>query len=167
MIDNNEDKEKQNKPKANYLLFWLFKKLSYQARFATIKKEDYDLQRTSIYQWMAAMTTFMTSSDLIPCLIFIISPIYRFVNDETIKGKEIDNVKQLGKEILDLVQKRVGTTQFHISYSKIKQQVLEVRRERKHKKAIMALVDPESAAKRKLQKNEMKKNKTVKERMQH
>lgn len=35
------------------------------------------------------MTTFIPSSDLIPYLIFIISPIYRFVNDETIKGKEI------------------------------------------------------------------------------
>ena len=49
----------------------------------------------------------------------------------------IDNVKQLGKEVLDLAQKHAGTTQFHISYSKVKQQVLEVRKERKHKKAIM------------------------------
>ena len=49
----------------------------------------------------------------------------------------IDIVKQLGKEILDLIQKRVGTTQFHIFYSKVKQQVLEVRKDRKHKKAIM------------------------------
>ncbi|CAG8576266.1 3030_t:CDS:10 [Funneliformis caledonium] len=142
--------------KAKPSLFWLFKKLSYQARLAPIKKEDNDLQRTSIYQWMAAMTTFMPPSDLTPYLMLIISPIYRFVNDETIKGNEIDNLKQFGKEILDLVQKRVGTTQFHISYNKIKQQVLKVRRERKHKKAIMVLVDPESAAKRKLQKNEMK-----------
>ncbi|RIA94698.1 hypothetical protein C1645_709313 [Glomus cerebriforme] len=155
--DNNEDREKQNKTKGNSLLFWLFKKLSYQARFAQIRKEDIDLQRTSIYQWMAAMTSFIPSSDLVPYLTLIISPIYRFIIDETIKGKEIDNVKQLGKEILDLVQKCVGTTQFHIYYNKIKQQVLEVRRGRKHKKAIMALVDPESTAKRKLKKNEMKK----------
>ncbi|GBB97092.1 hypothetical protein RclHR1_02910020 [Rhizophagus clarus] len=156
MIVNNGDEKKQNKTKANNL-FWLFKKLSYQARFASIKKEDKDLQRTSIYQWMAAMTTFIPSSNLTPYLIFIISPIYRFINDETIKGIEIENIKQLGKEILDLVQQRVGTTQFHISYNKIRQQVLEVRRERKHKKAIMALVDPETAARRKIQKNEMKK----------
>uniref|UniRef100_U9SZI5 Uncharacterized protein n=1 Tax=Rhizophagus irregularis (strain DAOM 181602 / DAOM 197198 / MUCL 43194) TaxID=747089 RepID=U9SZI5_RHIID len=145
MNGNNEDEKKQIKSKQII------------SRFAPIKREDNDLQRTSIYQWIAAMTTFIPSSDLIPYLIFIISPIYRFVNDETIKGKEIDGVKQLGKEILDLVQERVGTTQFHISYNKIRQQVLEVRRERKHKKTIMALVDPESAAKRKIQKNEMKK----------
>src|SRR4051794_5210911 len=105
---------------------------------------------------MAAMATFIPSSDLIPYLIFIISPIYRFVNDETIKEIGIDfnvifisiiiryvliiiirfflligNSKQLGKEILDLVQKCVGTTQFHIVYNKVKQQVLEVRKERK------------------------------------
>jgi hypothetical protein len=41
---------------------------------------------------MAAMSTFIPSSDLIPYLIFIISPIYRFINDETIKGKEIGNL---------------------------------------------------------------------------
>ena len=35
------------------------------------------------------MAAFIPSSDLIPYLIFIISPIYRFVNDETIKEKEI------------------------------------------------------------------------------
>ena len=49
----------------------------------------------------------------------------------------IESLKLLAKEILDLIQKRAGTTQFHIYYNKIKQQVLEVRRERKHKKAIM------------------------------
>ncbi|CAI2171430.1 13286_t:CDS:10 [Funneliformis geosporum] len=162
--DDNKDAESENitaQPnetiiKAKPSLFWLFKKLSYQARLAPIKKDGNDLQRTSIYQWMAAMTTFMPPSDLTPYLMLIIGPIYRFVNDETIKGNEIDNLKQFGKEILDLIQKRVGTTQFHITYNKIKQQVSKVRRDRKHKKAIMALVDPESAAKRKLQRNEMK-----------
>ncbi|CAG8442214.1 6253_t:CDS:10 [Scutellospora calospora] len=118
-------------------LLWLFKKLSYQARFASCNNEEIDYQRTSIYQWLAAMVTYMSPNDLVlSYLLFIISPIYRLTNDETIKGQNIDNLKQLGKEVLDLLQKRIGTTQYHIAYNKIRQQIFDVRRERKHKRVI-------------------------------
>ncbi|CAG8668326.1 8263_t:CDS:2, partial [Acaulospora morrowiae] len=87
-------------------LHWLFKKLSYQARFASIKKDDVDHQRKSIYQWIAAMITFMPPEESEQYISLSISPIYRFVNDETIKGQEIDNLKLLGREVLDIIQKR-------------------------------------------------------------
>ncbi|CAG8782598.1 28065_t:CDS:2, partial [Dentiscutata erythropus] len=128
------------------------------ARFASSNNEEIDCQRTSIYQWFAAMVTCMSPDDLAPSyLLFIISPIYRLINSETAKGQDIDNLKQLGKEVLDLLQKRVGTTQYHNAYNKVRQQVADVRRERKHKRVIKAIVDPESAAKRKIRKNVMKK----------
>ncbi|CAG8736977.1 8585_t:CDS:1, partial [Acaulospora morrowiae] len=46
------------------------------------------------------------------------------------------NLKLLGREVLDIIQKRVGTTQYHIAYNNVQQQVSDVRRERKNKRAI-------------------------------
>ncbi|CAG8579834.1 7778_t:CDS:10, partial [Dentiscutata heterogama] len=59
-------------------------------------------------------------------LLFITSPIYRSINNETAKGQDI--------EVLDLLQKRVGTTQYHNAYNKVRQQMADVRMERKHKR---------------------------------
>ena len=47
-----------------------------------------------------------------------------------------DEIKRLGYEVLDLVQKRVGVTEYHNVYNKIRQQVAEIRRERKKKRVI-------------------------------
>ncbi|CAJ0643974.1 14581_t:CDS:10 [Entrophospora sp. SA101] len=123
-IDHDESNKKNENLKPT--LYWLFKRLSYQVRFASLKPDDTDFQRLSIYQWFAAMATSIAPGDLVPYLIIMISPLYRFINDETIKGQEIDNIKQLGKEVLDLIQKQ-------------------------------AIIDPEYAAKRKIKRNEMKK----------
>lgn len=70
-----------------------------------------------------------------------------------------EELKKLGSEVLDLVQKRAGTTDYFIAYNKIRQHVLEVRRERKQKRVMQAMNDPEGRARRRIQKNEMKSRK--------
>ncbi|CAG8499255.1 840_t:CDS:10 [Diversispora eburnea] len=126
--------------KIDYLTKDVLKKIA-SSLCTQLKSEMLELElatqiRKSIYQWFAAMSTFVPSKELEPYLIFLISPIYRFINDETIKGQNIDNIKQLGKEVLDLIQKRVGTTQYHVAYNKVRQQVSDVRRERKKKRVM-------------------------------
>src|SRR5215204_6525796 len=51
----------------------------------------------------------------------------------------IDNIKQFGREVLDLIQKQVGVTRYHNAYNKIKENVMKVRRERKNKKVMMVI----------------------------
>jgi U3 small nucleolar RNA-associated protein 20 len=46
-----------------------------------------------------------------------------------------------------------------MAYNKIRQHVLEVRRERKQKRVMQAMNDPQARARRRLQKNEMKSRK--------
>lgn len=65
----------------------------------------------------------------------------------------------MGSEVLDLVQKRAVTTDYFMAYNKIRQHVLEVRRERKQKRVMQAMNDPQARARRRLQKNEMKSRK--------
>ena len=51
----------------------------------------------------------------------------------------IDSIKQFGKEVLDLIQKQVGVIQYHNVYNKIKENIMEVRRERKNKRVMMVI----------------------------
>lgn len=60
-------------------------------------------------------------------------------------------------ELQDLVQNKVGTTKFSTTYNQIRQGVLGVRRERKAAKVMQVTTNPEAAAKRKLQRNVIKK----------
>ncbi|KAF9948490.1 U3 snoRNP protein [Mortierella alpina] len=142
-------------------LYWLIKRLSFLSRGAAMRHNSNKsvVQQTCIFQCMAAIATHIHTQELKPYLIPIVSPIYRIVNDETAKGTEMEELKKLGSEVLDLVQKRAGTTDYFIAYNKIRQHVLEVRRERKQKRVMQAMNDPEGRARRRIQKNEMKSRK--------
>jgi U3 small nucleolar RNA-associated protein 20 len=60
-------------------------------------------------------------------------------------------------ELQELVQSKVGTTQFAEIYNRIRQGVLGVRRERKANRVLMMATRPDAAAKRKQHKNVNKK----------
>jgi U3 small nucleolar RNA-associated protein 20 len=68
----------------------------------------------------------------------------------------IDELKTLATELQDLVQSKVGTTKFSTVYNQIRQSALGVRRERRTAKALQVLTNPVAAAKRKLQRNSIK-----------
>ncbi|KAF9166281.1 U3 snoRNP protein [Actinomortierella ambigua] len=149
----------RKKMPVNRTLFWLVKKLSFLSRGSAMRNNKNTVQQTFIFQSMAAFTTLIKPEELLPYLIPMISPIYRIVNDETAKGPEVEELKRLGQEVLDLVQKRAGKTEYLTAYNKVRQHVLEVRRERKQKRVMQALNDPEARARRRLQRNEMKSRK--------
>ena len=90
----------------------------------------------------------MEASLLQEFLIHILSPIYRITEDDTVRdermGKHLqfyswitlftchaDELKMTAVELQDLVQQKVGTTKFAITYNKIRQTVLGVQRERR------------------------------------
>ncbi|KAG0325092.1 U3 snoRNP protein [Podila humilis] len=157
--DTPKKAEDGEKPPVKRSLFWLIKRLSFLSRGATMRNNKSTIQQTCIFQCMAAITTHIHTAELKPYLIPIISPIYRIVNDETAKGEENEELKKLGSEVLDLVQKRAGTTDYFVAYNKIRQSILRIRQERKQKRVMQAMNDPEARARRRVQKNEMKSRK--------
>ncbi|KAG0375311.1 U3 snoRNP protein [Mortierella sp. AD032] len=159
--EEGDKKDTEAKQPVKRMLYWLIKRLSFLSRGAAMKssKDRAVIQQTCIFQCMAAITTHIHTDELKPYLIPIISPIYRIVNDETAKGPETEELKKLGSEVLDLVQKRAGTTDYYMAYNKIRQHVLQVRQERKQKRVMQAMNDPQARARRRLQKNEMKSRK--------
>jgi U3 small nucleolar RNA-associated protein 20 len=68
----------------------------------------------------------------------------------------IDELKALATELQDLMQSKVGTTKFSATYNQIRQSALGIRRERKTAKVLLMTTNPEAAAKRKLQRNSIK-----------
>jgi U3 small nucleolar RNA-associated protein 20 len=159
----NEDNEEENEAndendknahKVKNPLMKIFRKLSYIARVnSSVKKSE--LMCISIYQWFAAMASVIEMPELTNYLPVMISSLYRSVQDVT----NVDNekVKTLAQEVLDLLQKRAGVKAFLEVYNSVHKHVQEVRKERHTKKVVQAIIDPEASARRKVQKNEMKK----------
>ncbi|KAI8801037.1 hypothetical protein BJ742DRAFT_716305 [Cladochytrium replicatum] len=140
-------------------LAWLVHKLSFVARVEANKRlqsvQTAVIRRTAVFQWYAAISTFLPPEALLPYVEPMVRTLYRTVNDETARG--MDDVKTLGQDVMNLIKKQVGVDKYLAVYNSVHLAVKIVRRERKLKRTIMAVTDPERRAKRKIQKNEMKK----------
>ncbi|KAG9124195.1 U3 snoRNP protein [Ceratobasidium sp. 392] len=167
-IDANEESEEPDDSGATKALVnplaWLFSKLSYQARSAHIARlnraphsENWHIQVSSVLRWFAAMASHLPAPTLEQFFPHILAPVYRISEEETIKEPQLESVKTLAHELQALLQQRTGTTAFANAYSRIRQGVVRVRRERKIQRATQVATHPEAAARRKLQRNIAKK----------
>jgi U3 small nucleolar RNA-associated protein 20 len=95
------------------------------------------------------MASYMEAHRLETFLVHILSPVYRITEDDTIRDPQMgepnydrilatltpcfhpDEIKALAVELQDLIQTKVGTTKFANAYSRIRQSILSVRRDRK------------------------------------
>ncbi|KAG6844945.1 hypothetical protein H0H87_002278 [Tephrocybe sp. NHM501043] len=147
--DDKEQEAKDKELKQKNPLPWLFSKLSYQTNWTE--------QPLAVLRWFAAMTSHMEAARLEKFLVHILTPLYRLLEEDTIRDPQLDDLKTLATELQDLLQGKVGTTKFSTTYNQIRQGVLGVRRDRKAARATQAVANPEAAAKRKMQRNAVKK----------
>ncbi|KAL6450674.1 UTP20 U3 small nucleolar RNA-associated protein 20 [Candida maltosa Xu316] len=82
----------------------------------------------------------------------IISALYNYTDSQY--ATPDDELTTLSLEVLELVQSKIGTSEYTKMYSHIKSNVSTRRQERKAKRAQMAVSAPDIAAKRKLKKHE-------------
>jgi len=71
-------------------------------------------------------------------------------------GRDGLDLKQSAQEILSLLQGKIGTTEYAGAYTRMKGVVMEKRQERRSKRRIEAVAEPEVAARRKTRKHERK-----------
>ncbi|KAL6304961.1 armadillo-type protein [Sparassis latifolia] len=162
--DDEDDGGQIDEHEKRHPLPWLFSRLSFQARHAYTARtnkasssDNWSHQPASVLKWFAAMVSFMDASKTELFLMHILSPVYRITEDDTIRDSQMDELKALAVELQELVQSKVGTTNFSNMYNRIRQGVLNVRRERRTARVLQATTNPEAAAKRKFQRNTMKK----------
>ncbi|KAH6910215.1 U3 snoRNP protein Utp20 [Coprinopsis sp. MPI-PUGE-AT-0042] len=144
---------------------WLFSKLSYQVRGALIRRRgrhgrnnpNWSQQPLAVVRWFAAMTTALEPARLERFLTHILSPVYRIIEEDTIRDEQIEELKSTSIELRELVQQKVGGTAFSMAYNTIRQKVLEVQRERRTKRVMLGTQHPEQAARRKEKKLKLKK----------
>ncbi|KZT18582.1 hypothetical protein NEOLEDRAFT_1246369 [Neolentinus lepideus HHB14362 ss-1] len=159
-----EEDDGEQKGKATHPLPWLFSRLSYQARSAHIARrntsrasDNWSYEPSAVLKWFAAMASFLPPAALARFLVHILTPVYRIVEDDTVRDAHMDELKTLATELQDLVREKVGTTAFAGTYTQIRQGALEVRRHRKTARAVLVTTNPEAAAKRKQGRNVSKK----------
>ncbi|TFK50804.1 hypothetical protein OE88DRAFT_1680621 [Heliocybe sulcata] len=162
--DQEQSADEEGQEKDRHPLPWLFSRLSYQARSAHIARrntsranESWRYQPSSVFRWFAAMGSVLSKDMLERFLVHILTPLYRIVEDDTIRDPHMEELKTLATELQDLVREKVGTTAFANAYNKIRQGALHVRRERKTARAMLVTTNPEAAAKRKQGRNMNKK----------
>lgn len=116
----------------------------------------------------------MEATRLEQFLVHILTPVYRITEDDTIRDPQMSKflpmpiarllnlnlaeLKTIATELQGLVQSKVGVTQFTSVYNQIRQSVLGLRRERKVARVMQVATNPEAAAKRKMQRNVIKKD---------
>lgn len=68
----------------------------------------------------------------------------------------IDKLKQLATEVMALLQKETGTTEYVRVYQSVHEHIIEQRRERRNQRVIQAVADPKARALERMKKTAAK-----------
>ncbi|EQC41287.1 hypothetical protein SDRG_01262 [Saprolegnia diclina VS20] len=134
---------------------WLFTRLSFLARGF-----DIALRKTSVYNFFAGVAVQEDAAFLETVLLQMLNPLYRDTSADDVESDsaETKNVKNVAREVLQLLESKVESQPFLTTYTHVQKKVTEFRDRRKLKRKIEVVADPEVAAKRKLAKNLQKQN---------
>ncbi|KAG5421363.1 UTP20 [Candida metapsilosis] len=84
----------------------------------------------------------------------IIDSLYNFTDEEYCQSLSDDELTNRSLQALNMVQEKIGTTEYTRLFAKVRQQVDARRKTRKAKRSQMAVTAPDIAAKRKFKKHE-------------
>ncbi|KAK9881414.1 hypothetical protein WA026_016304 [Henosepilachna vigintioctopunctata] len=136
-------------------LYWLCKKLRKVINTEIVENSSSIIIRTEIFKWIAAVTTALETEATIPILNHLMAPLVR----EMLTTEESNApLRQLSKEVGKIIKNKVGFEIYTETLSKLQQSLTVKRADRKRSKNQLAILDPELHAKKKLKRNEKKKD---------
>nr|CCA23343.1 U3 small nucleolar RNAassociated protein putative [Albugo laibachii Nc14] len=142
---------------------WIMTRLSYMVRALPPQAQS------TIFKVFAAITQLLDPSHVSKYLIHMLNALVRVQQDQHNVKEEADNLANnlaseiensprfLANQVLELLEKTVGSDVFVPAYAFVQQKIHQLRSERKMKRKQELVQNPERAAKRKLHKNEQKK----------
>ncbi|GAA5994163.1 hypothetical protein JCM5350_006337 [Sporobolomyces pararoseus] len=147
-------------------LRWLLTRLSYQTRQAhtarpsmhDLNAGQWSLQPASILRFFAAVISHLEKDSLQRFTVQLAVPIFRISEDPNAQDPQMAELQTLAKEVQELMQTKIGTTEYSKVHNEIRKRAAEKRNERKRALALQAINDPEEDAKRKSRRAEQKKN---------
>ncbi|EGC30023.1 hypothetical protein DICPUDRAFT_84000 [Dictyostelium purpureum] len=132
------------------ILLWLFKRLSYMSTKPGL------LRRKYIFRWIAAVSTQLTTQELMPYLSILLIPLIK-CTDEKIRCSPQE--RKLAQEVIDLLKKKIGSSKFMNIYQGIIQATTELRNKRREDKKIFQVTNPKEFLQQKLEKRQLTKDK--------
>ncbi|KAL2362451.1 hypothetical protein RJZ56_004671 [Blastomyces dermatitidis] len=155
---------KQNKPAIEYI---------FERAAAILRREprttraDSLINKTACMKLLAALCTHLDVAQITPSLQTILLPLIHLTDPSIPAPRSLDEQFQAtykalvssSQEILDLLQKKLGTTDFVTQMAAVRESVKSRREGRRVKRRIEAVADPEKFGREKKRKNDRKREK--------
>ncbi|KAJ2685344.1 U3 snoRNP protein [Coemansia sp. RSA 1285] len=150
-------------------LLWLIRRVSAIGRTELIRGRGLATRRTYCFRWLAAVISTLPPTLLArkEYLTPMVSILYRTTDDAQVPmhpivlpsgqsrtpEEQVADIKALANEIIKLAQTRIGVTAFTAVLNRVQSDVQGRRYERREKRKVLAVADPELHAKKKYQKH--------------
>lgn len=163
--DEIEDLTHGSVSKPNSPLHYIFQQISTVLRRETLTTKAGSLvPKTASMALLAAICRHLDPEKIMPSLSVILLPLQHLIDPSIPAPRSSDDGFQAaykslvgnGQEILDLLQKKLGTTEYVAQMSQIQEDVKARREERRVKRRIEAVTDPEKFGREKKRKNDRK-----------
>ncbi|KAJ8935872.1 hypothetical protein NQ318_019456 [Aromia moschata] len=145
-------KDESNESKLN--LLWLAKLMRRIVNKEVVENSSNTILRTEVFKWIAGVGTALEVDSILPVLHHMLAPLVREMI--TVEEKNAP-LRQLAKEVANLLKKKVGVEEYTKTLSKLQQTLSVKRAERKRARTQLAVTDPEMFAKKKIKRHERKK----------
>ncbi|KAJ1721435.1 U3 snoRNP protein [Coemansia erecta] len=166
-----EDEEDAGRVPRERSLAWLINRVGRLARTELVRGRGATEKRTYSFRFFAAAIHLLPPALLIQpsYILAMLSPLHRTTEDThvaltttasslSMSGKTpeqmLDELRTLASEVLALLQARVGVTEYTRVMGKVVGHVEGVRRERRERRRVMRVVEPERYARKKVRKAE-------------
>ncbi|KAJ5101622.1 hypothetical protein NUU61_003844 [Penicillium alfredii] len=170
---NGETKTANNPRSA---IHYIFKQISSLLRRETLSTRAHALvPKTASIGLLAALVRHLEAEQIHPSLSVILLPLQHLTDssipaprssDETFQNTYKSLVSNC-HEVLDLLQKKLGTTEYVVQMSRVQETIKERREGRRIKRRIEAVADPEQYGRDKKRRNDRKKDKRREKGLEH
>ncbi|KAL1966904.1 hypothetical protein VTN77DRAFT_3648 [Rasamsonia byssochlamydoides] len=152
-------------PTKNSAIHYIFQQISSILRRETLTTKSESLvPKTASMGLLAAMCRHLDADRLMPSLPVILLPLQHLIDPSIPAPRSSDEAFQTAykslvgnaQEVLDLLQKKLGTTEYVAQMARVQEEVKARREGRRVKRRIEAVTDPEKYGREKKRKNERK-----------
>ncbi|KAL6428059.1 hypothetical protein ACFW04_008441 [Cataglyphis niger] len=149
-----QDEENTTKDNNNLSLSWLIRRLRKAINIEITQAPKSISVRTAVFKFIAGVVTTIPIEHLNTILFNIMSPLVREI---AITEGTNTELRRLAKEVVAMIKKSIGNEEYIKLLNRVQQKLDIKRAERKKVRAQQFVVDPDLAAKRKLARQQKKK----------
>ncbi|ORY77397.1 armadillo-type protein [Protomyces lactucae-debilis] len=129
---------------------WLLKRVATQLQTdRDVKRETTTLVRTLLLKFLAVAIQILSAESVQEHATLLAKPLYKYAEAD-VHNPTQGTLKDLSQEVLALLKAKLGTTLFSQAYNAVRQAQVAIRQERKEKRTIEAVANPERGAQKKM-----------------